>query len=100
MIRETIAADLLGPLAPLLASLLVALAFLPAVEALRLRLPPSVRGARSTSSRRRPSASPPGAGLSWAAGSTRRDPALLLGETPTGFPFPLLAVRRPKARPS
>jgi hypothetical protein len=46
MIRETIAADLLAPLAPLLASLLVALASLPTVEALRLRLAPSVRGIR------------------------------------------------------
>jgi hypothetical protein len=46
MIRETIAADLLAPLAPLLASLLVVLASRPALAAVRLRLAPSCRGVR------------------------------------------------------
>jgi len=75
MTRETIAAALLAPLAPFLASLLVVLAALPVAEALRLRPAPSVRDARDVRGIFRPQASlglVPNAGPSWAAGSTRR----------------------------
>ena len=103
MIRETIAADLLAPLAPLLASLLVVLASLPAVEALRLRLAPIVRGVLGVRSSFRPHAS---LGLiserRALLGRRLGEPRfrLLLGETPAVFPLPLLSVRRPTARPS
>ena len=49
MTRQTIAAALLGPLAPLLASLLVVLASFPALEAIRARLTPRVQGVRRIS---------------------------------------------------
>ena len=98
MIRETIAADLLAPLAPLLASLLVVLASLPAVEALRLA--PSVGDLRWSF---RPQAFlglvPERRAL---LGRRLAKPRvrLLLGDTPTGFPLPLVSIRRLKARPS
>ena len=104
MIRETTAADLLPLLAPLLASLLVVLASLPAVEALRLRLAPSVRGVGGIRVDFQPQT---------FLGLVLQRPALLgrrlaelprfrlfFGETPTGSPLPLLSVRRLKARPS
>ena len=100
MIRETSTADLLPPLAPLLASLLVVLASLPAVEALRLRLAPSVGGVRRSF---QPQASRGLVPQRRALLGHRLDeprPPLFLGETPAGFPRPLLAVRRLKARPS
>ena len=49
MTRETIATDLLSPLAPLLASLLAALASLPGLEAIRPYLAPRVPRVRRTS---------------------------------------------------
>jgi len=100
MIRETIAAELQAPLAPLFASLLVVLAFLRALEALRLRFAPSVRGVRSSF---RPQASLGLVPQRPALLGRRLDeprPRLLLGGTPTGFPLPLLSVRRLKPRPS
>ncbi len=103
MIGETIAAELQAPLAPLLALLLVVLAFLPALEALRLRLAPSVRGVRGVRSSFRPQASLGLIPQRQALLGRRLDeprPRLFLGETPTGFPLPLLSVRRLKARPS
>ncbi len=106
MIPETIAADLLAPLAPLLASLLVVvlvLVSLPAVEALRLRLAPSIRSVRGARWIFRPQASlgrvPQRRALLGRRLAEPR-PHLFLGETPAGFPLPLLAARRLKARPS
>jgi hypothetical protein len=98
MTRETIAADLLAPLAPLLASLLVVLVSLRVVEALRLA--PSIRGIRWIF---RPQASTGLVPQRRALLGRRLDeprPHLFLGETPAGFPLPLLAARRLKARPS
>jgi hypothetical protein len=100
MIRETIAADLLAPLAPLLASLLVVLASRPALAAVRLRLAPSCRGVRWPF---RPQASLGLVPQRRALLGRRLDepkPRFLFGETPAGFPLPLLSVRRLKARPS
>ncbi len=82
MIRETTAADLLPLLAPLLASL-------PAVEALRLRLAPSLQGVRRNS---QPQAS---------LGLVPQRPALLdrrLDE-PSPRLLPSSSVRRPPAFP-
>jgi hypothetical protein len=100
MIRETTAADLPPTLGPLLASLLVVLASLPAVETLRLRLARSVRGVRSSF---RPQASLRLAPPCRAPLGRRLDgssPNLLLGGTRAGFTLPLLSARRLKARPS
>jgi hypothetical protein len=86
MIRETIAADLLAPLAPLLASLLVVLASLPAVEALRLRLAPSVGGVRRSFQPQASRGLVPSAGLSWATGSTSPDPLSSSARRPRASP--------------
>jgi len=93
MIRETIATDLLSLLAPLLASLLVALAFLPGLEAIRPRLAARVLRALRIS--------PPEIGLGLATlhlALLRRRLAepgsrVRRGETPAVFGAPLLAVR-------
>jgi len=89
MIRETIAADLLAHLAPLLASLLVVLASLPAVEALRLA--PSVRSVRGVRGSFRPQASLGLVPQRQALLGRRLDeprPRLLLGRPPRASPFP------------
>src|SRR3954447_16104898 len=101
MTREMITADLLGPLAPLLAAFLVTLASLPAVEGIRARLaPPRVPGVRSIS---RPRTALAPAAQSRALLRHRLAQArsrVLLPETPTGFGLPPLADRRLKPRPS
>jgi hypothetical protein len=89
MIRETTAADLLPTLAPLLASLLVVLASLPAVEALRLRLAPMVRGVRGACSSFRPQ-------TSFGLIPDRR---ALLGRRLDEPRFRLFSARRPRASP-
>ena len=74
MTRETIATDLLSPLAPILASLLVALAFLPALEAIRPRLAPRLPRVRRISQPQTGLGLATPAGLSCAANSPSRDP--------------------------
>ena len=106
MTRETTAAaDLLPSLGPLLASLLVVLASLPAVETLRLRLSQSVRGVLGVRSSLLPQA-PRGLAPQCRAPLGRRldgpSPTLLLGATRTGFTLPLFAdsALRRKTRPA
>jgi hypothetical protein len=98
MTLQTIAAALLGPLAPLLASLLVVLASFPALEAIRARLTPGVRGVRRIFLPRTGLAAPRRAllrrRLDGPRSGVRRD------GTPAVFGLPLLPVRRLKARPS
>ena len=99
MTLQTIAAALRGPLAPLLASLLVVLASFPALEANLARLTPRAQGVRRISLPRT------GFGLT----APRRDPVrrrldgpgcgVRRDGTPAVFGLPLLAVRRLKARP-
>jgi hypothetical protein len=99
MTRETIAADLLGPLAPLFVSLLVALACLPSLAGFASgarRGPTAFAG----SPRRLATASPAGAGLFCIADAMGWDPAPTAGERPAVFGLPLLAVGWLKARPS
>ena len=100
MTLQTIAAALLGPLAPLLASLLVALASFPALEAIRARLTPRVHGVRRISLPRT------GFGLTAPLRDLLRlrldgpGSGVRRHGTPAVFGLPLLAVRWLKARPS
>ncbi len=92
MIRETTAADLPATLGPLLASLLVVLASLTAVETLRPRLARSVRGVRSSL---RPQAALGLAPQCRAPLGRRLDgssPTPLLDARRTGFTLPLLSA--------
>ena len=100
MTRETIATDLLSSLAPILASLLVALASLPALEAIRAGLAPRVLRVRRISQPQTglglatPRRALPRRRLAEPRSRVRRD------ETTAVLGVPPLAVRWLKARPS
>jgi hypothetical protein len=103
MIRETTAADLPTILGPLLASLLVVLASLPAVETIRLRLARSVRGVRSSLRLQASLGLAPQCRAPLGRRLDESSPTLLLSlldAARTGFTLPLLSARRLKARPS
>jgi hypothetical protein len=100
MTREMIAADLLSPLAPLLVSLLVALACLPSLAGFASGARRGSTAFAGSPRRGRASGSLAGAGLSCVADSTGRDPVSAAGERPAVFGLPLLTVRWLKARPS
>jgi hypothetical protein len=98
MTPEMIAADLLGPLAPLLVSLLVVLASLDALAGFASGMRRGSTVFAGSPRRGLATASPAGAGLSCIANSTGWDPAFTAGERPAVFGLPLLAVGWLKAR--